>query len=350
MKRVVLVIGATGLTGRYFIQHAERLPDWQIIGASRRPPDFEMQGRFVPVDLSRAEDARAQLGQLAEVTDLVFAGFVPAPTWAEQVAPNLELLVNAVRGLEAARGELRRVVLIQGMKYYGNHLGPFKTPAKEDDPRHMPPNYYYAQQDFLEEARAGKAWTWTCLRPHVICGYGARSTQNLLLVVGLYATICKELGLPLNFPGTAGAFAAVNQATDARLLAQAVRWAIERPDCANQAFNITNGDFFRWRYLWPKIAAHFGLPPGDVQTLELAAQMADKSPLWDAMVKKHGLVANRMEGLVHWPFADYILRTDWDVMASTIKARQFGFEPCVDSETMFLELLADLQQRRVLPP
>ena len=38
---------------------------------------------------------------------------------------------------------------MQGSKWYGNHLGPYLTPARETDPRHMPPNFYYDQQDFL---------------------------------------------------------------------------------------------------------------------------------------------------------------------------------------------------------
>ena len=47
------------------------------------------------------------------------------------------------------RASLRRVVLVTGTKYYGSHLGPFKTPARESDPRHMPPNYYFDQIDWL---------------------------------------------------------------------------------------------------------------------------------------------------------------------------------------------------------
>lgn len=34
--------------------------------------------------------------------------------------------------------------------------------------------------------------------------------------------------------------------TDASLLAEATVWVATTPDCANQAFNITNGDLFHW--------------------------------------------------------------------------------------------------------
>ncbi|MGH1361451.1 MAG: SDR family oxidoreductase [Burkholderiaceae bacterium] len=356
MKSKIVVVGASGMAGRYFIQHAERHhPDWSLVAIARRPLDFASKAQFFGLDLTDAAASRQVFSQISGVTAMVFAGFINAPDWLAQVAPNRQILINALAGLEAGDNHLQRVVLIQGMKYYGSHLGAFKTPAREDDPRHMPPNYYYAQQDILEAAQQKAAktsapWHWTCLRPHVIAGYGARSSQNLLTVLGVYASLCKALNLPLCFPGSPGAFGAINQATDARLLARAIAWSLQEPACANQAFNITNGDYFRWEHLWPKIAQRFGLTTGPVRQLDLASQMADKAPVWQALVRQHQLLDTPFEQLVHWPFADYILRTDWDVMANTTKARQAGFADCLDTEAMYLELLSDLQARQVLPP
>ena len=36
---------------------------------------------------------------------------------------------------------------LEGGKAYGSDLGPYKTPAREDDPRLMSPNFYYDQED-----------------------------------------------------------------------------------------------------------------------------------------------------------------------------------------------------------
>ncbi len=41
-------------------------------------------------------------------------------------------------------------------------------------------------------------------------------------------------------------------------------------------FNITNGDCFRWRNLWPNIAAVFEMAVADPQTISLTRHMADK--------------------------------------------------------------------------
>ena len=51
--------------------------------------------------------------------------------------------------VEKCSPSLRHVTFYQGGKAYGADLGPFKTPAREDDPRLMPPNFYYDQEDFL---------------------------------------------------------------------------------------------------------------------------------------------------------------------------------------------------------
>jgi hypothetical protein len=48
---------------------------------------------------------------------------------------------------------------MEGAKPYGCHFGPYKTPAKETDPRHPPSNFYFAQEDLLFERRRGSDWT-----------------------------------------------------------------------------------------------------------------------------------------------------------------------------------------------
>lgn len=149
---------------------------------------------------------------------------------------------------------------MQGYKVYGAHLGPFKTPAREDDPPHLPPEFNVEQQAFLEAAKRGKAWTWSALRPSVVCGFALGIPMNLAMVIAAYATISKHLDVPLRFPGKAGAYHSLIEMTDARLLARAMVWAATDPRAANQAYNINNGDLFRWEEMWPRIAAYFEIP------------------------------------------------------------------------------------------
>ena len=92
------------------------------------------------------------------MTHIFYAAFQDRPSWAELVPPNLAMLVNVVDAIEPVAPGLRHVSLMQGYKVYGAHLGPFKTPAREDDPGHMPPEFNVDQQAFLEDRQKGKAW------------------------------------------------------------------------------------------------------------------------------------------------------------------------------------------------
>ena len=241
------------------------------------------------------------------------------------------------------------MVLVTGTKYYGTHLGPFKTPARESDPRHMPPDYYFDQIDWLTAFQKGKAWDWVELRPQTLCGFAPGTPMSILPAIAVYAAVSKELGLPLRFPGKIGAYNSLYQVTESTHFANAAFWAATEPRCGLEAFNITNGDYFRWKNLWPRIAEVFDMPVAEPQTISLTQHMADKGALWQAMTKKHGLQPFDWEQLVGWPFADYVFGSDWDVMTSTTKARQFGFHDVVDTEEMFCRLLRRFREEKIVP-
>lgn len=83
-----------------------------------------------------------------------------------------------------------------------SQLLPVKIPMKESDPRQMGPNFYYNQEDYLRERVAhGAKWTWTANRPNPVCGFATGNPMNLVLSIGVYAAMCKEMNLPFRFPG-----------------------------------------------------------------------------------------------------------------------------------------------------
>jgi nucleoside-diphosphate-sugar epimerase len=106
----------------------------------------------------------------------------------------------------------------------------------------MPPNFYYDQEDYLIERSGEKMWSWTALRPSCICGFAVGNPMNMATVIAIYATMCKEMRLPLRFPGSNAAYHALMKMTDAELLAKAIVWAGENDKCDGEGFNITNGD------------------------------------------------------------------------------------------------------------
>ncbi|HEY5791992.1 MAG TPA: SDR family oxidoreductase [Chthoniobacterales bacterium] len=343
-SKTVLVAGAHGVTGRYAALHFARQTEVAVYGLSRRLD--ELPGvHFLSADLLNLPDVEAKLAGIPAITHLVFAAYVERPTAKERSEVNTALLRNLLDGLETHSPGLEHVTFYQGGKAYGADLGPFKTPAREDDPRLMPPNFYYDQEDLLRGRQRGKAWHFTGLRPEAVSG----NPMNLAMVIAVYAAISKELGLPLRFPGPEAAYRALYQLTSADILAQATDWAGSTPAARNEIFNITNGDYFRWQHLWPRIARMFGMETADPVPLSLVEYMADKGPLWEEITRKYGLAPIPYDRLVSWAFGDFIFRSAFDNISSTIKARRAGFHDCIDTEDMFAEFFAELHQNRVIP-
>ncbi|TDD45614.1 SDR family oxidoreductase [Kribbella antibiotica] len=350
MQKVALVVGARGVIGTNLVEHLASLEDWRVIGLSRRGGvDVPGKVRHLAVDLLDPLDTRDKLAGLSEVTHVFYVAYQDRPTWAELVPPNLAMLVNVVDAIEPVARGLRHISLMQGYKVYGAHLGPFKTPAREDDPPHLPPEFNVDQQQFLEARQVGKAWDWSALRPSVVGGVALGNPMNLAVAIAVYASLSKELGVPLRFPGKPGAYDALLEVTDAGLLAKAVVWAATAPAAANQAFNIANGDLFRWSELWPKIARWFEMDVAPPLQMSLQDVMADKSGVWKQLQAAHRLAATSYEEVSSWPFADFVFGWDYDFFADGSKARRAGFHEYVATDEMFFAIFAELRRQRVIP-
>jgi nucleoside-diphosphate-sugar epimerase len=348
-KNTALVAGANGVIGSNLIAYLEELDEWNIIGLSRRGGSDTAKTQYLSVDLLNAEDCKEKLKSLTDVTHIFYAAYQDKATWSELVAPNLTMLVNVVTIVESVAANLQHISLMQGYKVYGAHYGPFKTPAKESDAMHMPPEFNMDQQQFLEKQQEGKKWTWSALRPSVVGGTALGNPMNLVLVIAIYAVVSKELGLPLRFPGKPGAYDKLMDITDAGLLAKATVWAATNPQCANQAFNITNGDLIRWNELWPKIAAYFKMETAPPLHMPLQTIMADKAALWESMRQKYGLGNHNYQQVSSWGFGDFVFSWDYDFFSDGTKARRMGFHEFIDTEKMFFELFDQLKQQRVIP-
>ncbi|QQC67470.1 SDR family oxidoreductase [Paraburkholderia ginsengisoli] len=348
-KKVALVVGAQGVIGRNLVEHLATLDDWDVIGLARRGGAAAQRVRHIAVDLLDPADAQTKLRGLEHVTHVFYAAYQDRPSWAELVPPNLAMLVNTLDAIEPVAAGLQHVSLMQGYKVYGGHLGPFKTPAREDDAQFMPPEFMFDQQRFLEARQAGKRWHWSGIRPAVVGGIALGNPMNLAVAIAVYASMSKELGLPLRFPGKPGAYDKLLEMTDAGLLARATVWAATEPRAANQAFNISNGDLFRWNDMWPKIARYFELDVAPPLPMSLDTIMADKAPLWNAMTHKHELQPVAYQHVSSWRFADFVFSWDYDMFGDGSKARRFGFHEFVDTETMLIGLFDDLRRRKLIP-
>ena len=189
---------------------APRAEDVRAITKAARPLDRGSGVRTIAEEMKQAEP-KAIMVRIADEY--------------ERVA---NMLVNSVTAITRASPGLKRVVLVTGTKYYGVHLGPVKTPMLETDPRHLPPNYYFDQIDWLTAFQREKEWDWVELRPQTLCGFAPGSPMSILPAIAVYAALSKELGLPLRFPGKPGAYDTIYQVTESTHFSNAALWAASR--------------------------------------------------------------------------------------------------------------------------
>jgi hypothetical protein len=177
--------------------------------------------------------------------------------------------------------------------------------------------------------------------------------MNPIPIIGVYAAICREEGRPFAF---AGGPSYVLEAVDARLLARALAWAAVTSSARNETFNITNGDVFVWRNVWPAIADALRVEPGPDEPISLAEFLPKKADVWNRVVSRHNLRPLAMSDILgeshHYTdfcFAYGAGRNPPPVIVSTIKLRQAGFSDCIDTEDMFRHWLGILASKQILP-
>ena len=348
-----LIAGITGISGGNL---AERLlaDGWTVHGLARRPAPVPAGVRPVAADLLDPAATRAAVAGL-DPTHMFFTTWARQASEAENCRVNGAMLSNLLAALDTAPG-LRHVALVTGMKHY---LGPFEayakakpeTPFREDQPRLPYQNFYYTQEDILFEAAAKRGFSWSVHRPHTLIGWALGNAMNMGVTLACYAAICRETGRPFVFPGSPEQYEAVTDITDARILASQLAWAATTPAARNEAFNIVNGDVFRWRRLWTVIAAALGVEPAPYpgQPTPLEQQMADAAQVWPRIVAKHGLVDHPIDYLASWWHTDADLGRRLETFTSMNKSRRLGFMDFQDTEQSFTDLFARLRAARVIP-
>jgi len=357
----VLVVGASGVIGAAAVEHFAALPDWRVIGLSRRRPDVSADVRFehLAVDLNDGAACATAVEGLGAVTHIVYAALYEKPGlvagWFEQdqMQTNLAMMRHLMAPLLPRARGLKHISVLQGTKAYGAHVHALAVPARESQARDPHDNFYWLQEDYIRAAQTGADWTFTIWRPQIVYGGATGVAMNLIPVLGAYAAICRELNLPFHCPGEAGN---IIEAVDTDLIAQALAWAAASPAAAGETFNITNGDVMVWKNVWPAIARALRLEPAFGRPLSLASFLPAHAEVWGRIVEKHNLRRIPMAQLVgeSHHYADLLFA--WGVseppasfLVSTIKLRQAGFGACIDTEDMFRKWFTRLAERGVLP-
>jgi len=354
MAGTALVVGASGIVGS---ATATLLGErgWSVHGLARHPV---AQPGVLPVAVD-LRDRGATAAALAGLRpDAVFiTTWLRQDSEAENIRINSAMVRNLLDGLRASDGKPSHVALVTGLKHY---LGPFEaygkgklpqTPFREEQGRLEVENFYYAQEDELFAAAARDGFTWSVHRPHTVIGKAVGNAMNMGTTLAVYATICRETGRAFRFPGSPVQWDSLTDMTDAGLLASHLLWAAGTPAAANEAFNVVNGDVFRWRWMWERIAAWFGIDAapfdGDVQPL--AMQMADDAGIWRRIAEREGLAEPDLARLASPWHTDADLGRPVEVVTDMSKSRRMGFTGYQPTDEAFFRLFERLRADRLIP-
>jgi nucleoside-diphosphate-sugar epimerase len=354
MQRSALVVGASGIVGNNLARHL-LARGWEVHGLARKPP-ADIDGlRPISADLLDAGSLRGALSDL-KPTHIFIGSWLRQASEAENIKVNAAMVRNLLAALSPA-GSLQHVALVTGLKHY---LGPFEayakgrlapTPFREEQPRLEIDNFYYAQEDELFAAAGRDGFGWSVHRPHTIIGYALGNAMNMGVTLAAYATICRETGRPFLFPGSQAQWGGLTDMTDARLLARHLEWAATTPAARDQAFNIVNGDVFRWSWMWQRLAGWFGIEPAPFpgEGIPLQRQLADAGPVWAGIAREHGLAEPDLARLASPWHTDADLGRPIEVVADMSKSRKLGFLDYQATDESFLDLFARLRAARIIP-
>lgn len=352
MAKNALIVGATGIAGSNLAALLLSEGGWSVSGLSRSLNH-----------LAGVETLRCDLLDPTSVATALSnsrPSHVFITAWSRQDTEIENCRINGaiVRNvLEALKGrETEHVALVTGTKHY---LGPFEsyaktqpeTPFREEQERLPGENFYYVQEDEIFEAAAREGFSWSVHRPHTLIGYAVGNAMNMAATLGVYASICKATGRPFTFPGSPQQWQAVTDVTDARLLARHLKWASTTNTAANLAFNVVNGEVFRWKWLWPRLAAYFGIEvqPYSGEPFPLETQMADAAPIWDELVRTHGLQPNALSRVASFWHSDADLGRQVETFNDMGRSRKLGFLDYQDTTQSFIDAFDRLRADRIIP-
>ncbi|WP_312804394.1 SDR family oxidoreductase [Agrobacterium cavarae] len=353
MVRTALVVGASGIVGGATSELLLK-EGWKVYGLARRPKDH---AHIIPV-AADLQDARQTAQALSDVKpDAVFIStWARQETEAENIRVNSSMVRNLLDGLSPSNPNMH-VALVTGLKHY---LGPFEaygngalpqTPFREEQGRLDVENFYYAQEDELFAAANRDGFTWSVHRPHTVIGQAVGNAMNMGTTLAVYATICRETGRPFRFPGSSAQWNGLSDMTDANLLAKHLLWTVETPQAHNEAFNVVNGDIFRWKWMWERIANWFDIEPAefDGTMSPLVEQMSEDAAIWSDIAKRDSLAESDIDRLASPWHTDADLGRPIEVVTDMGKSRRLGFREYQPTDDAFFALFESLRKNRLIP-
>jgi nucleoside-diphosphate-sugar epimerase len=171
------------------------------------------------------------------------------------------------------------------------------------------------------------------------------------MTLAVQAALCRAGGVPFAFPGNEVQWNGLTDMTDAGLLARHMSWAAQTSALPSQAYNVANGDLFRWRWMWPRIARLLDVEPEGYQgsPRPLEDQMRGLGPGWAELAERSGLAEKSLARVASWWHTDGDLNRPIECFTDMTRSRQGGFAEYVSTLDSFSRLFASLRKHKIIP-
>ena len=367
MPNTVLVAGASGLVGAAAV---DRFLDdgWEVVAAFAAQAEkvfSDRPFRHLAVDLQDESASKAAFAGWRTSRHVVYAAVYEKPgliAGLDRAGPDGDQPGDAAQPDGARwRGGRRACgtsACCRAPRPTASTSTRSRCPRRERCPRDQHENFYWLQEDYVRaKAGASDGWTFTILRPQLIVGPELRrrdepAAGDRRLRRASAGRRAGRSASPAACP-TCGRRSTPGSSPNAMRVG---RHRARRP--AGETYNLTNGEVFEWRDLWPALAEVLGVEVGPDEPLTHGASSCRPRPTCGTASSTSTACArsrcSELLGESHH-YADFCFAygaTEYPPLAfvSTVKIKQPGFTEAMDTEESFRHWIRVLQERRVLPP
>ncbi|KAM0344738.1 hypothetical protein ACHAPU_007110 [Fusarium lateritium] len=350
-----LVFGATGLVGWAVVnQLLSAYPAPQtfasVTAVSNRSVDAtrtfwpeESKIQLVSgVDLQGgdvADQLRNKISGIDKTTHVFYFVFAPHDgDHEEERNINCGMMRNLASALNALAPHLKSLVYSGGTRGYGIYIpgGIFTPPLTESMADTLPADYaktvaYPGFRSILNEASAGRGWSWTEVCPDVVVGFSPIGSNYSLALhwaqyLSLYAENNKDAEIP--FPGNTEGYHARFTPVSSRTLGRIAIHAALSASCSGKIVNMLDRTQpTTFAELWPSIASFFGLvgvaPSGDLSSMQAPSEYVETHR---HLLGEHGRKSGVGAGSKQLDSAGWWLTFDRQLSAERLREVGFGEE------------------------
>ncbi|KAL8918125.1 MAG: hypothetical protein Q9172_005552 [Xanthocarpia lactea] len=328
---------------------------------SPRRPDLQLVSGINLADVtvqSATELLQTKVKGIEDVTHAFYFVYKYEEKPEDEVQVVCGMLECAVGALNRLSPKLEFLVFPSGTKAYGIQIpgGVFQPPYKESMGP-LPHAYqktlnYPFMRAVLQEASAGRQWTWCDIRPDAVIGFVPNgSAFNLTAHWATYLSLYRLIEGPnakVPFPGSLAGYNSLYNEASANIIARLAIWASLHTAEAGggQIFNVADqAKPESMRERWPKLAAYFGLEGVSPSEGDQEGEMLKPSEY----IKKHQREAEKL-GVKSSPvfkggFLDsYGFYLDFDRQLSLDKVREAGFGEELDPNVSWFKAFENFKE------